>query len=72
MQQLAKTKRQEALGIKKNLISSITTLLDSNGYFSTKIKRHMKKQESMAHSKGKNQQKLSEKRPDGGSTRQRL
>ena len=37
----------------KNLISRVTTLLDSNVQFSTKNERHSKRQETMAHSKEK-------------------
>lgn len=60
----------------KNLISRVTTLLDSNAQFSTKkIARHTKKQKCMANSK-KKYNKPTETVPVkdlmGGFTRQRL
>lgn len=42
------------MGKGKNLISRVNTLLDTNVQYSTKITRHIKKQESVAHSKGTN------------------
>ena len=52
----------------EDLISGVNTLLDVNVQWSTKITRHVKKQESMTHSKGKSKstETVPEKDPKAG------